>query len=70
MRNNKIFISGGISSNMKSLSIWLLNLEKLEWKKLQINGLFANRYNHTGNIYQNKIYFFGGKTKYLNISYM
>ena len=70
LRNNEIIISGGISSNMKSLTIWSLNLEKLEWKKLQINGLFANRYGHTGIVYQNKLYFFGGKTKYLNMSYM
>ena len=70
LRTNEIFISGGISSNMKSLSIWSLNLEKLEWKKLQTNGLMANRYGHTGVIYQNKIIFFGGKTKYLNMSYL
>ena len=36
LRNNEIIISGGISSNMKSLTIWSLNLEKLEWKKFQI----------------------------------
>ena len=70
LRTNEIFISGGICSNMKSLSIWSLNLEKLEWKKLQTNGLMANRYGHTGVIYQNKIIFFGGKTKYLNMSYL
>ena len=70
LRNNEIFISGGISSNMKSLAIWSLNLEKLEWKKLQTNGLMANRYGHTGIIFQNKMIFFGGKTKYLNMSYL
>ena len=70
MRNNEIIISGGISSNMKNLTIWLLNLDKLEWAKLKINGLIANRYGHTGIIYQNKVFFFGGKTKYLNVSYL
>ena len=70
LRNNEIFISGGISSNMKSLAIWSLNLEKLEWKKLQTNGLMSNRYGHTGIIFQNKMVFFGGKTKYLNMSYL
>jgi hypothetical protein len=55
---------------MKSLAIWSLNLEKLEWKKLQTNGLMANRYGHTGVIFQNKMIFFGGKTKYLNMSYL
>ena len=70
LRNNEIFISGGISSNMKSLAIWSLNLEKLEWKKLQTNGLMSNRYGHTGIFFQNKMIFFGGKTKYLNMSYL
>ena len=70
LKNNEIYISGGICSNMKSLAIWSLNLEKLEWTKLQTNGLIANRYGHTGVVFQNKIYFFGGKTKYLNMSYL
>ena len=61
MRNNEIIISGGISSNMKNLTIWLLNLDKLEWAKLKINGLIANRYGHTGIIYQNKVFFLGEK---------
>ena len=70
LRNNEIIISGGICSNMKSLAIWSLNLEKLEWKKLQTNGLISNRYGHTGIVFQNKLILFGGKTKYLNMSYL
>ena len=70
IKNNEIIISGGISSNMKSLSIWSLNLEKLEWKKLQTNGQLANRYGHTGIVFQNKLILFGGKTKYLNMTYL
>ena len=70
LRNNEIIISGGISSNMKNLAIWILNLEKLEWEKIQTDALIANRYGHTGIIYQNKLIFFGGKTKYLNMSYL
>ena len=70
LRNNEIVISGGICSNMKSLAIWSLNLEKLEWKKLQTNGLISNRYGHTGIVFQNKLILFGGKTKYLNMSYL
>ena len=68
MRNNEIIISGGISSNMKNLSIWSLNIDKLEWTKLNINGVAYNRYGHSAIFYQNKLYFFGGKTKYLNLS--
>ena len=61
---NEIIISGGITMNMKTLTIWNLNLETLEWKKIKINGYSHNRYGHTGILYQNKIYFFGGKVKY------
>ena len=70
MRNNEVFISGGISSNMKTLTIWSLNLAKLEWVKLQTDGMTSNRYGHTGVVYQNKIIFFGGKTKYMNLTYL
>ena len=63
-KGNEIIISGGITINMKTLKIWILNLEKLEWKKININGYSYNRYGHTGIYYQNKIYFFGGKIKY------
>ena len=64
MKGNEIIISGGITTNMKTLTIWGLNLEKLEWTKIPINGYTNNRYGHSGIFYQNKIYFFGGKTKY------
>ena len=64
MNGNEIIISGGITSNMKNLTIWGLNLDKLEWKKIPTNVLATNRYGHTGTYYQNKIYFFGGKTKH------
>ena len=37
-KGNEIIISGGITINMKTLTIWSLNLEKLEWKKINING--------------------------------
>ena len=63
-RGSDIIISGGITINMKTLTIWNLNLEKLEWKKININGYSFNRYGHTGVFYQNKMYFFGGKIKY------
>ena len=63
-RGNDLIISGGITINMKTLTIWNLNLEKLEWNKIHINGYPYNRYGHTGILYQNKIYFFGGKIKY------
>ena len=64
MKGSEIIISGGITTNMKTLTIWGLNLETLEWTKIKTNGFSNNRYGHTGIFYQNKIYFFGGKSKY------
>ena len=68
MKGNDIIISGGITTNMKTLTIWGLNLDKLEWTKIPINCFASNRYGHSGTFYQNKIYFFGGKTKYQKTS--
>ena len=70
LRNNEIIISGGISTNMKNLAIWSLNLEKLEWEKIKTPENFSSRYGHSGIVFQNKLIFFGGKTKYLNLSYL
>ena len=67
-KGNEIIISGGITTNMKLITIWGLNLDKLEWTKIPTNGFSNNRYGHTGIFYQNKIYFFGGKTKYQKLS--
>ena len=53
---------------MKNITVWILNVDKLEWTKLNQNSTSYNRYGHTGIVYQNKLYMFGGKTKYLNLS--
>ena len=63
INSNKIYISGGLKVKMNRNSIWSLNMEKLEWNKVQQNEYTNNRYGHTANIYQNKIYFFGGRAK-------
>ena len=69
-QDNDIIISGGISTNMKTLSIWRLNIPLLEWKKINPENGIENRYGHTALSLNNKLYIFGGKTKYLNASYM
>ena len=69
-QDNDIIISGGISTNMKTLAIWRLNIPLLEWKKINIQNVIENRYGHTALSLNNKLYIFGGKTKYLNTSYM
>ena len=49
---------------MKGRTIWFLDLEKLEWNKGPQDSPTNNRFGHTSIIYQNKIYLFGGRTKY------
>ena len=65
-KEKQIIISGGLSANMKGMSIWSLDLEKLEWNKVPQDMQTNNRFGHTSVIYQNKIYLFGGRTKYGN----
>ena len=69
-QDNDIIIAGGISTKMKSLAIWRLNISTLEWKKVESENAIENRYGHTALAMNNKLYIFGGKTKYLNASYM
>ena len=66
--SNIIIITGGITSNMKYLSLWSLNILKLEWEKINPNIQIENRYGHTALSLNNKLYIFGGKTKYSNLS--
>ena len=65
-KEKQIIICGGLSAFMKGMSIWALDLEKLEWNKITQNSQTNNRFGHTSIIYQNKIYLFGGRTKYGN----
>ena len=68
IRNSEIIISGGISTNMKNLSIWSLDIQKLEWEKINPKIQIENRYGHTALAINNKLYIYGGKTKYSNSS--
>ena len=65
-KDKQIIICGGLSAFMRGMSIWSLDLEKLEWKKISQDSQTNNRFGHTSVIYQNKIYLFGGRTKYGN----
>ena len=67
-KGNEIIISGGISSQMKQLYIWSLNVNTLSWKKIKTSNATNCRFGHSGIIYQNKMYLFGGRTKYTNSS--
>ena len=62
-KDKEITICGGLSVSNQGLSIWTLNVEKLEWTKMKQKQYTNNRYGHTSTFYNNKIYFFGGKIK-------
>ena len=64
LKDKEIIICGGLSAFMKGMSIWSLNLEQLEWVKIPQKSPTNNRFGHTSVIYQNKIFLFGGRTKY------
>ena len=63
-KEKKVIICGGLSANIKGMTIWSLDLEKLEWNKVPQDIQTNNRFGHTSIIYQNKIFLFGGRTKY------
>ena len=68
MKGADIILCGGISSQMKQMVIWNLNIEQLKWTKLNTENITNCRYGHSGIIFQNKIYLFGGRTKFQNTS--
>ena len=61
--NNRIYICGGLTVKMGIMTIWYLNMDKLEWNKVPQKENTNNRFGHTSIIYQNKIYFYGGRAK-------
>jgi len=61
--NNRIYICGGLTVKMGIMPIWYLNMDKLEWNKVHQKENTNNRFGHTSIIYQNKIYFYGGRAK-------
>ena len=65
---NNIVITGGISSQMKQMYIWSLNISQLTWTKIKTQNNTNCRFGHSGIIYQNKMYLYGGRTKYINSS--
>ena len=65
-KDKDIIITGGLSAYMKNFSVWNLNLEKLEWQNIKLKHNSNNRFGHTAVIFQNKLYIFGGRTKFGN----
>ena len=66
---NNYVLFGGITSN-KSNNVWNLDPLNVEWTPIDVEGSNANlRYGHTGVLYQNKLYVFGGKAKLNNYTF-
>ena len=63
IKEHNIIISGGLSSTMKTMQIWSLNIKNLEWNKIHTENTTNCRYGHTSTYFQNKIYYFGGYIK-------
>ena len=68
IKNKNIILSGGLSTQMKEMNIWSLNIKKIEWTKINILGKSNCRFGHTTIYDQQKIYFYGGRIKEQNTS--
>ena len=65
--SNKIYLFGGLNSNMKNPNLWELNPNEILWKKLKSTNYTEPRLGHSGNVYQNKYIIFGGRYYNSNI---
>jgi hypothetical protein len=65
LKENEIILSGGLSSDNKNFTLWKLKVETLKWKKIPIskNNIQLNRYGHSVNLFDNKLFIFGGFSK-------
>ena len=68
IKNKNIILSGGLSTKMKEMNIWSLNIKNIQWSKISILENTDCRFGHTTIYYQQKIYFYGGRIKELNTS--
>lgn len=64
-------IYGGLISNKSNL-IWKLDPLNLTWTKedQDFSTSIVSRFGHTANLYQKKVYVFGGRTKLNNYFYI
>ena len=68
IKGRHIFLSGGISTKMKEMNFWSLNIKNLEWKKINSINQTNSRFGHTTVYDDNKIYIYGGRIKEKNTS--
>ena len=68
IKGRHIFLSGGISTKMKEMNFWCLNIKNIEWKKINSINQTNSRFGHTTVYDDNKIYIYGGRIKEKNTS--
>ena len=68
IKGRHILLSGGISTNMKEMNFWSLNVKNIEWKKIHSINQTNGRFGHTTIYDDNKIYIYGGRIKEKNTS--
>ena len=60
--SNSIYLFSGVSCNLISNQIWKFNINDNSWTTLNSKNYISEpRRGHTGIIYKNKYYIFGGK---------
>ena len=67
-KGRNILLSGGVSTNMKEMNFWSLNIRSLEWKKITSMNQTNGRFGHTTIYNDNKIFIYGGRIKEKNKS--
>ena len=67
INSNKIYLFGGLNSNMKNPNLWRLNPNEIKWNKLKSTNYTEPRLGHSGTVYQNKYIIFGGRYYNSNI---
>lgn len=60
---SNLILSGGMSSQMKTMSLWKLSLNTVEWEKIPQTNFAHCRFGHTTVCYNGRLYMFGGRTK-------
>ena len=68
IKGRNILLSGGVSTNMKEMNFWSLNIKSLEWKKISSMNQTNGRFGHTTIYNDNKIFIYGGRIKEKNKS--
>ena len=68
IKGRHIYLSGGLSTNMKEMNFWSLNIKNIEWKKIPSMNQTNCRFGHTTIYDENKIYIYGGRIKEKNTS--